>query len=247
MNKIIEFGMSRPNNVEHYKIMNDVVGVLDRHATDDLGVDNEVKELKKCVADEGEALNLPRGNDFTEDKKRASGKLKLTVDGIDDQINSGLNHYEPQAKAAFKRLKTLWDANSEIKSQATNPKEGALKKVLVEFKGNYKADVTAAGIQGWVDTLEADYAACLNLEVKFDTASQSKTKLRSKSARKATDAWYNKIIEIINALIVVNGDAKYAAFVNDLNERLKWHNNSLAIRKADRKDDDDETKSSETK
>jgi len=42
----------------------------------------------------------------------------------------------------------------------------------------------------------------------------------------------------------VNGDAKYAGFVNDLNERLKWHNNSLAIRKADRKDDDE---SGETK
>ncbi len=247
MNKIIEFGMSRPNNVEHYKIMNDVVGVLDRHAADDLGVDNEVKELKKCVADEGEALNIPRENDFTDDKNLATAKLNLTISGMNNQINSGQNHYEPQAKAAFIRLKTLWDANSEIKSKATNLKEGALKKVLVEFKGNYKADVTAAGIQGWVDTLEVDYTACLDLELKFDAASQSKTKLRSKSARKVTDALYYKIIEIINAQIVVNGDTKYLGFVNDLNERLKWHNNSLAIRKADRKDDDDETKSSETK
>jgi len=52
-----------------------------------------------------------------------------------------------------------------------------------------------------------------------------------KDARVLVDAAYNIIINRINALIVINGDAVYATFVGELNLRIEHYNNLIAQRK----------------
>ena len=52
-----------------------------------------------------------------------------------------------------------------------------------------------------------------------------------KAARIATDQSYKAIVDRINALITIDGDAKYAAFVTSLNNRIDQYNSSIAQRK----------------
>jgi hypothetical protein len=49
-----------------------------------------------------------------------------------------------------------------------------------------------------------------------------------KDVRNETDGAYNKIVLVINALIVMNGETEYAPFVNELNELIKHYNDLIA-------------------
>jgi len=241
MEKIIDCGLSRFSNQEHYKVVIDFDSLLTRHSPAMLGVASEYQVFKDLLADEGTALNLIRKNNYTERMKLVVDKRNLTIDGLNDAIKSGQNHYDSTVQAAFKRIKTLWDANSDVKAVALNTKEGAIQKVVMELNGNYRLDVTSAGLQGWVDTLTVDHAACLETENSRDAENENKTTLRMREVRKQIDAMIYKIIEKVNAQIIVLGEQNFTDFVKALNERLRWHNNSLAIRKADRKKGTDET------
>ena len=247
MEKIIDCGLSRFTNQEHYKVVNDLDSLITKHTPVKLGVATEYVVLKKLLGDEGTALNLIRSNNYTENLNLLVAKRKLTIDGINDVIKSGQNHYDPIVKEAFKRIKKLWDANSDVNAAAQSTKEGAILKVLNELTGNYKADVTTTGLQGWVDSLAANHAECLNTENSRDAENENKTKLRMTEVRKQVDASAYGIIEKINAQMIVLGEANYIDFAKDLNERLRWHNNSLAIRKADRKKETDKSSTTESK
>jgi len=56
----------------------------------------------------------------------------------------------------------------------------------------------------------------------------AKTILRMKQERVKTDAIYRQITERINALIVVEGEAAYAGFVNELNKRIEGYDNTIS-------------------
>ena len=58
-----------------------------------------------------------------------------------------------------------------------------------------------------------------------------KPAINMKTARVETDNTYNAIVNRINAFITIDGDAKYAAFVTKLNNRIDQYNTAIAQRK----------------
>ena len=63
------------------------------------------------------------------------------------------------------------------------------------------------------------------------TEESGKTMLQMKQVRTQIDASYRTITERINALILINGEADYANFVNELNQRIESYSVMLAQRK----------------
>ena len=43
---------------------------------------------------------------------------------------------------------------------------------------------------------------------------------------------YRQLVERLNALIVVEGEAAYAGFVTELNKRIEGYDNTVSIRRA---------------
>jgi flagellar biosynthesis chaperone FliJ len=52
-----------------------------------------------------------------------------------------------------------------------------------------------------------------------------------KATRIETDKSYFSIVDRINALITIEGDTRYAAFVTSLNNRIDQYNTAIAQRK----------------
>ncbi|MEI6754668.1 MAG: DUF6261 family protein [Paludibacter sp.] len=53
-----------------------------------------------------------------------------------------------------------------------------------------------------------------------------------KEARVKIDTIYRQLVERLNALIVVEGEAAYAGFVTELNKRIEGYDNTVSIRRA---------------
>jgi len=72
----------------------------------------------------------------------------------------------------------------------------------------------------------------------------SKTQLVMKEARTKVDASYRAMVTRINALIIVNGDAAYKTFVNELNARIDSSNLIIAQRQGRNAKDNTKPKTS---
>jgi len=64
------------------------------------------------------------------------------------------------------------------------------------------------------------------------SAEAAKTILRMKQERVKTDAIYHEIVERINALAIVEGDAAYAGFINEMKKSIEGYDNTIQIRRA---------------
>ena len=98
------------------------------------------------------------------------------------------------------------------------------------------------GLTGWVTELGLKNKAFDDLKNNRYSDKAVKTILKMKEERAKVDTIYRDIRERINALIIVEGEANYAPFVNEMNTRIESYNNTIAIRRAKAKKSKEEPK-----
>lgn len=104
--------------------------------------------------------------------------------------------------------------------------------MINDLATTYTADVATVALTGWVTELAAKNKAYDDLKNQRYSDEASKTILRMKQERVKTDAIYLQIVERINALIVVEGEAAFAGFVGELNKRIEGFDNTVSMRRA---------------
>ncbi len=231
MLKILECPLSRLQNEEHYKFHTDTNGLITIFTAATLLIVAEYNVYLKAYADEGEALHFVRKSTYSDQLHVADMKRNETLHGIDDVINSGLKHFNTMVREASTRLKVMSETIGNITGKSQQNKTGAIIKLISDFRGPYKADITTVGLDGWVDELVANNTEHDTIENSRLDEKDAKTDLRMKEVRVDIDARYRTITDKINALIIVNGEAPYVDFVNKLNLRIDSYSNNLSIRK----------------
>jgi len=140
--------------------------------------------------------------------------------GMTEMNFACLKHFNPQIKAAAARLQTVFDSYGNLANKPAKEETAAIYNVLQELHSKYESDMIAVGIQLWAVELK-------NRNVTFEalvkgrsdeTASKSGIVLRK--ARVELDVVYRAIVDRVNALIVVEGDAAYEQFAKKLNEMI---------------------------
>lgn len=241
MLRISDCPLSRFQNEEHYKFQTDVNGLITFFTATSLLIAAEYDAFLKPYEDEGEALNFVRKSSYSDQLHAAEMKINETLDGIEHVINSGTKHYIPAVREASYHLKTLWKTNGDIKTKSQKNKFGAILKLIADLRGYYRTDTLTVGLDGWINQLEIDYNDYTSIENNIFEEKDDKTHLRMKQVRAEIDAAYRAVTEKINALIIVNGEAPYADFVNKLNLHIDSYTNNLALRKGKGKNPTDPT------
>jgi hypothetical protein len=225
MLKIKDCPLSRFQNNEHYSFQSDVNGLIIYFTAATLLVTAEYATYFPLIEDEEEALNFVRKSSYSDIVR------DNTIDGMDDAIKSGLKHFNAAVREAARRLKILRDTTGDIAKKAYNKESGDIAKLLADLNGPYAADVKTAKIDDWVTELDANQKEFLKTQNhRYDELGE-KTRLRMKQVRVEVDGAYRTVVEKINALIIVNGEAPYVDFVNKLNQRIDEYTNNLAIYK----------------
>ena len=109
--------------------------------------------------------------------------------------------------------------------------------MIADLRTKAAADIVKLEIVDWIAELERLNNTFVTLTADRNSEEASRTELRMKEVRIKADAAYKAIVERVNALIVVNGDANYTEFVKEMNTRIGRAQDSIAQSRATRKTD----------
>jgi len=217
-------------NGEHYQFHTEFNGLVIKHTATALGIETLYATYTHLLPDEYTALNVPGKSALTDNLTDADILRDTTYKGILDTVKAAHNHFDETKQAAAKRLLVVLDAYGNVADKPYDEETGALTKLTDELLNTYGNDLETLGIDTWVEKLQQQNNAFAALKKSRYSEDASKTQLVMKETRTKVDATYRAMVTRINALIIVNGDAAYQSFVNEINARIDAFNLILAQR-----------------
>lgn len=227
-------------NGEHYQFFSSLDKLIVKTGVAVLGIDALYPEFKPLLEDETEAFNVVKESAVTDELADSDAYRDSTFRGLVNAVKSNLTHFNPDVKKASLNLMPVFNLLGNITKETYIEETADIRDFCKKLLGEFLADTTAAGLKEWVIQLQKDNDNFEELQNTRFTEASVKTQLRMKQVRKQIDTVYQQIVKRINALIIVNGEAAYKDFVNELNERIASYNLTLSVRKGRNNKDDGE-------
>lgn len=239
--------LARLRNEEHFQFQTEFTDLVTETGAEALNIETQFTAYQPLYAQENEALQVIRKSATTKELADADTDRDTLYRGLADAVNSGLNHFNADKRAASARLKIVFDQYGNVARKTYDEETAAITKLVQEATGTYSADVATSGLADWVIELDAKNKAFDALMKSRYSEEAGKTELRMKSVRLDIDAAYRDIINRLDALMLINGSANYEAFVRELNTRVEKYNNIIAQRKGRNAKDNDDNKNTDGK
>ena len=230
--KINDFSLVRLRNEEHFQFFTSFRDLVLVFTAIGLKIELLFNLFLMAYANELTSLDIVRKNLISDDLAEADDERDSVFRGMCDAVKSALNHFNADVRAAAKHLQVVLDTYGNLAIKPYDAETGGLNSLINDLTTTYAADVATVGLTEWVTELAAKNKAFDDLKNNRDTDEAAKTILRMKQERVKTDAIYRQMVERINALIVVEGEAAFAGFVTELNKRIEGYNNTVSIRRA---------------
>lgn len=230
MKKIDPFTLEKLDSGSHFMYVNDVHMriMAEAYLMQKEGLALLVTAFGLAVQNEDGCLKLSR-KIFTTDQIKELDALRDTLYWGYKAIVGAYEKYPLQAEAeAAKHL------NQHIKDYGIDPRDNRQRESGLLL--NFTADLQGSKYAGYVQTLHlTEYVAQLKLaNDQLIEATSTRTEERSQKAmgaladaRVQTDAAYRSMVEMVNALALVEGDAQYAAFIDYMNALIKEYKQAV--------------------
>jgi len=141
-------------------------------------------------------------------------------DGMTEINYACLKHFDPKIKSAAERLEPVFNGCGNVTTKLAKDATAVIKCVLQKLQDNYEADLATVGIHLWVEELRKRNAVFETfVKLRFDEA-VCKSFIVLKKARVELDVVYRAIVDKVNALMVVEGEAAYEHFATELNNMI---------------------------
>ena len=230
--KIANLNLNVQRNAGHYQFQTDFNSTIIKYSPQALGIEEAYAAYLPHYEDEGVALVAIVQSATTEEIDVADKDRDFTFRGLADRVTNGLNHYSNEVREAARRVKVIFDAYGNLAPKPDDEESGLLKSLIADLRTKVSAELILLGIVDWVDELERRNDAFVSLQGSRNSEAANRSELRMKNVRLEVDPAYRKIVERINALIIVNGEAPYAEFVKELNARITRAKDAIAQSKA---------------
>lgn len=235
--KISDFSLSRLRNEEHLQFHTSFKNLVLLITAAALKIDLLFSTYLALFANEEFALDKVRKSSITDELADADTARDDLFRGLADAVKSALNHFRTEVRASARRLQVVLDSYGNIAIKAYEAETAAINKLVTDFNETYADDIDNLGLTEWVTELKIKNDTFDSLKNNRYTDEAAKTQLLMRQERAKLDVTYREIVERINALIIVEGEADYATFANQLNQRIGEYNNTLAIRRGKNKKD----------
>lgn len=216
--KIERISTSHMRNDAHFQFHTEFRDLVVRHNSNVLKVKPQFDVYLSMYSREDDALKRINKSALTQkiydaDKARADTFIGMA------EINKGMcRHFNSHVRDAALRLRVVFQTYGAIQKKPLNEQTSAYYNLLQDLKSDrYVDDAEKSGILNWADELSARNVAFDKLVKERFDESASKCKIIMRKARRDTDLEFNKIREIINVYVILDGAANYDAFIRTLN------------------------------
>jgi hypothetical protein len=215
----------------HLQLAGEAQGLIEKFDPSVLKIVPQFESFRISVEKEDLSYKIIRKSDLSEAKENADQERDTIIIGINDGVRAALRHFSPAVNEAAKRLKIVLDTYNTPRPLQDLPYDAetaAVNNLLQEFEGKYSADVQITGLTPWVAELHQRNDRFDRLAKAYNEQQAAKPSFKFKDVRRETDEAFKKIVLVINALVVMEGESAYAPFITELNTLIKHYNDLIA-------------------
>ena len=165
-------------------------------------------------------------------KASATNPATVTATATDDARDAswrGANNYltamcvHPTAEVATAaaEAKSLFDKYGDPTKLAQTEESGILHNLLQDLEAFDSAKRTSLNLDVWITDLKTKEEAFLAAAAQRTEADASRQVGIVKETRTAAEAAYRSLVDTVNALAMINGDAAYATFIDHVNAMIE--------------------------
>ena len=217
-------------NEEHAGFNTYLQEYINQYGAATLNVTDQAADHKTKLDDEKSVLDLVQKNTYSERLNTAEDARDYPIRGFFKVVKGMLHHFNPVVEQAAANVDLINKNFSDITYLSDEKQTAATESFLAALQAA-QADITTLGLTDWITEIKAKQANFELVVKSRNTEDDARPAFNMKAARIATDQSYKAIVDRINALITIDGDAMYAPFVTSLNNRIDQYNTSVAQRK----------------
>lgn len=235
MKHIEPISLEHMSNGSHFLFITDTVGLATADAKVKTKVTAELTALQTALKAEDDALALSKANLLSKEIKAIDAERDKHYKALRKAITFFLNHPDAQLVKAAARLEQLLKDYNINPAMQLDRETGLLLNLISDLETKSAADVTALALTPVVQAMKQanDKLREVTRARANDRAVQIVGQL--KQAQHASDEAYRTLVQKVNALAVVEGEADYADFISKMNEQVK-HYKQEVLPKAKKKD-----------
>ncbi len=140
--------------------------------------------------------------------------------GTNAYVKAMCSHPSADVAANAAEAKSLFDKYGDPTSLAQTEESGVLHNLLQDLSLLDAAKRTALALDVWIDDLESKENAFLAAAAERTEQEAARQVGVVKETRTATDAAYRSLADTVNALAIIEGEAKYATFIDHVNAMI---------------------------
>ena len=228
--KIEKLNLVNLRNDEHFQFNTEFRDAVIKFGAAILGIEPQFDIFLPIYEQEDQALKKIMKSAITAEIQTADQRRDQLFRGMTDANKAALNHFRTEVQQAARRIKILLDTYGNLAQKPLNEQTSGVYNLLQDMREKYANDTATAGLNEWMDELQAANEAFGNLMKDRYEETAMRTDLVLKEVRAQVDAAYRTITERINALVVVEGEQAYSEFIKYCNTIIAKYAATLAQR-----------------
>ena len=145
-------------------------------------------------------------------------------------VKAMCSHPTADIANAASEAKSLFDKYGDPTSLAQTEESGILHNLLQDLEAFDSAKRTSLALDVWITDLQEKEDAFLAAAAQRTEEDAARQVGIVKETRTAADAAYRSLVDTVNALAMINGDAEYATFIDHVNAVIDRQKSILKAR-----------------
>lgn len=233
MEKIDFLNPLRLRNDEHYQFMTDFKTLVEKAAPTELDIEDIYTEFKTAFEEEDKAMKIELGSSLSAGISNFDHVRDKTWNAIIRKVEACVISPIETEVIAAEALKRILDLYGDKRDAPYNEETSAITNLVADLlMPANKPYLETLGLASWVSALKTQNE---NFQTEFNKRNQElagKLSGDMRIFRKPVNELYKKIVNRINATIELNlAKPVVTGFVKELNEKVGYFQNTIAIRK----------------
>ncbi|MGL4484882.1 MAG: DUF6261 family protein [Anaerovoracaceae bacterium] len=233
--------LSKLRNGEHFQFHTDIKNLVQKFTPEKLSIQEAFQKYLLLYAHEDEVLEKIRKSATTAQIAEADTTRDITFKGLVEAVSTAQKHFKPEVREAARKVQILFDTYGKIADLPYNEETAKIYNLIEEMKKEYAADIATMKLEDWVQELDKNNKQFDTLMNQRYDEQLSKATTNPREIRSQIDVAYKSMMDIVNAYAIISTEPAYKQFIQELNLRIDYYNNTLAQRRGRNKEEEGDT------